>query len=159
MGDLVITDKVFPEWKLTSQFINQHLTRALSLDAKLSSHPIEVECPDASRVYQVCLLPISILSNLSPRLRSSIVCRTRRLRLVCLAPFGGHAPTDLRAVLRMLATHVGEDKFLRGVSLYLKYHLFGSSVTEDLWKGITTATGLSLDFWMFGASLSISHSR
>ena len=45
----------------------------------------------------------------------------------------------------MLATHVGEDKFLKGVSLYLKYHLFGSSVTEDLWKGITTATGLSLD--------------
>ena len=143
MGEVIITDKVFPEWKLTSQFINQHLTRALSLDAKLSSHPIEVECPDASRVYQVCLHPIINLNKPSPRFRSSIVCRTRRLRLVCLAPFGGHAPTDLRAVLRMLATHVGEDKFLKGVSLYLKDHLFGNSVTEDLWKGVSTSTGLS----------------
>ena len=87
MGEVIITDKVFPEWKLTSQFINQHLSRALSLDAKLSSHPIEVKCPDASRVYQVCLLSISNLNKLSP-FRSSIVCRTRRLRPVCFAPFG-----------------------------------------------------------------------
>ncbi|KAL1672234.1 hypothetical protein EV122DRAFT_284153 [Schizophyllum commune] len=108
MGDLVITDKVFPEWKLTSQFINQHLSRALSLDAKLSSHPIEVECPDASRVYQI---------------------------------FDSLSYSKAASVLRMLATHVGEDKFLKGVSLYLKDNLFGSSVTEDLWKGITTATG------------------
>ncbi|KAL1756342.1 hypothetical protein FB107DRAFT_211566 [Schizophyllum commune] len=107
MGDLVITDKVFPEWKLTSQFINQHLTRALSLDAKLSSHPIEVECPDASRVYQI---------------------------------FDSLSYSKAASVLRMLATHVGEDRFLKGVSLYLKDHLFSSSVTEDLWKGITTAT-------------------
>ena len=57
MGEVIITDKVFPEWKLTSQFINQHLSRALSLDAKLSSHPIEVECPDANRINQVRIYP------------------------------------------------------------------------------------------------------
>ena len=44
-------------------------------------------------------------------------------------------------VLRMLLKYVGDDKFLHGVSLYLKDHLFGNSVTEDLWKGIATATG------------------
>ncbi|KAI5890288.1 uncharacterized protein SCHCODRAFT_02631407 [Schizophyllum commune H4-8] len=108
MGDLTITDKVFPEWKLASQFINQHLSRALSLDAKPSSHPIEVECPDAGRVYQM---------------------------------FDGLSYSKAASVLRMLSAHVGEDKFLEGVSLYLKDHLFGSSVTEDLWKGISTSTG------------------
>ena len=43
----------------------------------------------------------------------------------------------------MLSNYVGEDKFLKGVSLYLKDHLFGNSVTEDLWKGVSTSTGLS----------------
>lgn len=44
----------------------------------------------------------------------------------------------------MLAMHVGEDKFLKGVSLYLKNHLFANSVTKDLWDGITTATGIDI---------------
>ncbi|KAL1709873.1 hypothetical protein EV121DRAFT_252475 [Schizophyllum commune] len=108
MGEVIITDKVFPEWKLTSQFINQHLSRALDLDAKLSSHPIEVECPDANRINQI---------------------------------FDALSYSKAASVLRMLAAHVGEDKFLKGVSLYLKDHLFGNSVTEDLWKGVSTSTG------------------
>ena len=45
-------------------------------------------------------------------------------------------------VLRMLAAHVGEEKFLKGVSLYLKDHLYGNTVTQDLWDGIAKATGI-----------------
>ena len=44
-------------------------------------------------------------------------------------------------VLRMLSVYVGIDKFLKGVSIYLKGHLFGNSVTKDLWKGIQEASG------------------
>jgi hypothetical protein len=44
-------------------------------------------------------------------------------------------------VLRMLANYVGEDKFLKGVSIYLKKKLYGNSVTKDLWQGISEATG------------------
>ena len=44
-------------------------------------------------------------------------------------------------VLRMLSNYVGEDKFLKGVSLYLKKKLFGNSVTQDLWEGIAIAAG------------------
>ena len=44
-------------------------------------------------------------------------------------------------VLRMLSNYVGEDKFLKGVSLYLKKKLFGNSVTKDLWEGIALAAG------------------
>lgn len=44
----------------------------------------------------------------------------------------------------MLSKYVGEEKFLHGVSLYLKKRLFGNSVTHDLWEGIGTATGVNI---------------
>ena len=45
----------------------------------------------------------------------------------------------LSVVLRMLSTYVGEEVFLRGVSIYLKRHLYGNSVSKDLWNGIGEA--------------------
>ena len=48
---------------------------------------------------------------------------------------------DWVAVLRMLAAYVGEDRFLKGVSIYLKKHTYKNSVTKDLWEGIQAATG------------------
>ena len=53
MGENIVLDKMFPEWKCDSGFINRHFARALSLDSKLSSHPVEVECPKASDVGQI----------------------------------------------------------------------------------------------------------
>ena len=44
-------------------------------------------------------------------------------------------------VLRMLSNYVGEDQFLKGVSLYLKKKSFGTSVTKDLWEAIAIAAG------------------
>ena len=41
----------------------------------------------------------------------------------------------------MLSAYVGEKKFLEGVSIYLKGHLYANSVTKDLWDGISEATG------------------
>jgi aminopeptidase 2 len=40
----------------------------------------------------------------------------------------------------MLSVYVGEEKFLKGVSIYLKKHLYANSVAEDLWAGIQEAT-------------------
>jgi hypothetical protein len=66
----LIVCRIFPEWKVYSEFINEHLSRALDLDAKLSSHPIEVECPDANKVNQVCLsLPMDIQGNFDCRIQ------------------------------------------------------------------------------------------
>jgi hypothetical protein len=45
-------------------------------------------------------------------------------------------------VLRMLSAVVGEEKFLKGVSIYLKKLLYGHSVTEDLWIGILPSSCL-----------------
>ncbi|KAL1947448.1 hypothetical protein VTO73DRAFT_14409 [Trametes versicolor] len=48
------------------------------------------------------------------------------------------------SVLRMLASYVGEDRFLKGVSIYLKKHMYKNSVTRDLWEGIQAATDLDI---------------
>lgn len=53
----------------------------------------------------------------------------------------------------MLSEYVGEEKFLKGVSIYLKNHLYASSVPGDLWAGISESTGLDIgkmmDNWVW----------
>ncbi|ETW82731.1 Metallo peptidase M1 [Heterobasidion irregulare TC 32-1] len=119
MGEVIIMDKVFPEWKVDSEFITEHLNDALRLDAKLSSHPIEVDCPDANQINQI---------------------------------FDSLSYAKAGSVLRMLSKYVGEEKFLKGVSIYLKKHLYANSVTTDLWEGIGEATGIDvpkvMDNWV-----------
>lgn len=41
----------------------------------------------------------------------------------------------------MLANMVGKQTFLKGVSIYLKKHLYGNARTKDLWNGIAEASG------------------
>ncbi|KAF8603360.1 hypothetical protein BDV93DRAFT_523426 [Ceratobasidium sp. AG-I] len=53
VGEVIIMDTVFPEWRVHSEFITGDLERALELDARRSSHPIEVDCPDANQVNQI----------------------------------------------------------------------------------------------------------
>ncbi|KLO10866.1 hypothetical protein SCHPADRAFT_906524 [Schizopora paradoxa] len=106
MGEIIMLGEIFPEWNVHSAFINGHLSRALSLDAKLSSHPIEVECPDANQINQI---------------------------------FDSLSYSKAASVLRMLASFIGEEVFLQGVTIYLKDHLFGSSVSNDLWEGVSKA--------------------
>lgn len=55
-----IRHRIFPEWNVDSEFISHHLNRALDLDAKSSSHPIEVDCPDANHINQVILTTYTI---------------------------------------------------------------------------------------------------
>ncbi|KAF9265642.1 leucyl aminopeptidase [Marasmius fiardii PR-910] len=109
MGEVIIP--AYPEFKANSEFINGHLAAALALDAKLSSHPIEVACPNAEFIGQLSFI------------------------------FDALSYSKAGSVLRMLAAHVGTEKFLEGVSIYLKNHLYGNSTTHDLWKGISESTG------------------
>lgn len=41
----------------------------------------------------------------------------------------------------MLMYYVTEEKFLKGVTIYLKNRLYANSVTKDLWQGIAEASG------------------
>jgi aminopeptidase 2 len=111
MGEKIILGQIHPEWNVDADFINTHLTAALHLDSKQSSHPIEVAVPDASQIGQI---------------------------------FDSLSYSKAASVLRMLSKYVGEDKFLKGVSLYLKKHLYSNTVSDDLWEGIGEATGLDI---------------
>jgi aminopeptidase 2 len=52
----------------------------------------------------------------------------------------------------MLSNYVGQERFLKGVSIYLKKHLYGNSVTKDLWQGVSESTGIDvpkiMDNWI-----------
>ncbi|TVY83728.1 Aminopeptidase [Lachnellula suecica] len=45
------------------------------------------------------------------------------------------------STILMLATHLGQDTFLKGVSNYLKAHAYGNATTNDLWSALTKASG------------------
>ncbi|KAE8222062.1 hypothetical protein CF319_g4685 [Tilletia indica] len=114
MGEVIILDRIYPEWKSSSEFINNHLSRALELDAKRSSHPIEVPLQGENvedAVNQV---------------------------------FDAISYSKGASVLNMLSHMIGQDVFLKGVSIYLKNHLYGNAVTADLWKGISESSGLDV---------------
>ncbi|KAJ7489700.1 leucyl aminopeptidase [Mycena galericulata] len=49
----IISDRLYPEWNIAASVVNGSLKWALSMDAKLSSHPIQVECPDANHVTEI----------------------------------------------------------------------------------------------------------
>lgn len=44
----------------------------------------------------------------------------------------------------MLASVVGEEVFLKGVSVYLKKRLFGNATTRDLWDGVSEASSMDV---------------
>ncbi|EEB94407.1 hypothetical protein MPER_06782, partial [Moniliophthora perniciosa FA553] len=48
---------------------------------------------------------------------------------------------DALSYSKAASAHVGEEKFLKGVSMYMKDNLYGNTATQDLWKGISAATG------------------
>lgn len=140
----LIPYRIFPEWKANSEFISDHLQSALALDAKLSSHPIEVECPDANHINQIFdALSYSKAASGSYSFFSSSSPSTMPL-----------------SVLRMLCDYVGEEKFLKGVSLYLKNNLYGNTVTNDLFEGISSATGFDtvriMDNWIKQVRIEVS---
>ncbi|CAG8957503.1 hypothetical protein HYFRA_00011485 [Hymenoscyphus fraxineus] len=45
------------------------------------------------------------------------------------------------SMIRMLATHLGQETFLKGVSNYLKSHSYGNATTNDLWSALSEASG------------------
>ena len=52
------------------------------------------------------------------------------------------------STLRMLANHLGEKRFLDGVSRYLKKHAYSNAKTEALWAGLAEASGADVNALM-----------
>ncbi|GAA5913381.1 hypothetical protein JCM6882_004105 [Rhodosporidiobolus microsporus] len=49
------------------------------------------------------------------------------------------------AVLKMLMTLIGEDKFLQGTSKFLKRHARGSATSKDLWEAFSSVCDLDVE--------------
>ena len=90
------------------------------------------------------LLPYEMSENAHPFDRFLMISPTPRQHPVRLQRARASVCANIGAVLRMLVSFVGEEKFLAGVSNYLKKRLYGNSVTKDLWEGIRSATGLDI---------------
>lgn len=114
MGELLILDRVYPELESSHDFLFAQWIRAMDLDAKRSSHQIEAPLQGDNVEQEITQL------------------------------FDGITYSKGAAVLRMLAQMLGEDTFLEGVTLYLKAHLYGSTVTDDLWRGLAAASGVDV---------------
>ncbi|KAI0633686.1 peptidase family M1-domain-containing protein [Trametes polyzona] len=112
-------DRIFPEWQLDATFLGDNLYPALTLDAKLSSHPIEVECPDANKIIQA-------------NFRQPLVLQSGFGQVLNLFSITLYGSLMRSVVLRMLVAYIGEGQFLRGVSIYLKKHKYKNTVTKDL---------------------------
>ena len=63
------------------------------------------------------------------------------MRLRFFQIFDALSYSKAASVLMMLSAFVGEETFLRGVSIYLKRHLYANSISKDLWDGIGEASG------------------
>lgn len=63
------------------------------------------------------------------------------------------------SVIRMLATHLGRETFLKGVSNYLKSHSYGNATTSDLWSALSEASGQDvnglIDNWIRKVGLPV----
>lgn len=61
------------------------------------------------------------------------------------------------STLRMLANHLGEDVFLKGVGEYLKAHAYGNAKTESLWQALSEASGIDVNALMSNWIEKIGH--
>jgi aminopeptidase N len=56
------------------------------------------------------------------------------------------------ATIRMLADHLGNETFLKGVALYLKRHMYGNAKTSALWEALAEVSGKPIadliGFWV-----------
>ncbi|OUM59579.1 hypothetical protein PIROE2DRAFT_46932, partial [Piromyces sp. E2] len=51
-------------------------------------------------------------------------------------------------VIRMLNACLGEKKFMEGIRIYLKRHMYSNTLTKDLWKALSEASGIDTETLM-----------
>jgi len=51
-------------------------------------------------------------------------------------------------IIRMLNACLGEKKFMDGIRIYLKRHMYGNTETTDLWKALSESSGIDVESLM-----------
>ncbi|KAL6621851.1 aminopeptidase [Neocallimastix californiae] len=49
------------------------------------------------------------------------------------------------SVIRMLCACLGQEKFMDGVRIYLKRHMYSNTITKDLWKALSESSGIDVE--------------
>jgi len=45
----------------------------------------------------------------------------------------------------MLCACLGQEKFMDGVRIYLKRHMYSNTITKDLWKALSESSGIDVE--------------
>ncbi|GAA5820809.1 hypothetical protein JCM10212_002096 [Sporobolomyces blumeae] len=119
VGEVLIVNKLYPDWNVHSAFLKFHRSPALQLDSLRSSHPVKMACGDESEVSQ----------------SFDVICYQKGC-----------------AVLKMLMSVIGEERFLAGTAAYLKANAYECATSQDLWNALSEASGVDvqalLDAWI-----------
>ncbi|KAL1849360.1 hypothetical protein VTK73DRAFT_9896 [Phialemonium thermophilum] len=63
------------------------------------------------------------------------------------------------SVISMLASYIGEDVFLRGLSAYLQKYAYRNARSQDLWEALSCASGTDvaelMDSWIYTGSFPV----
>ncbi|XP_075898957.1 aminopeptidase N-like [Nelusetta ayraudi] len=102
-------DHAEPEWNVKDLIVLDDIHRAFAVDALTSSHPL-------SSKEDSIILPEQISEQ-----------------------FDTIAYSKGAAVLRMVSDFLSEPVFVQGLSSYLKYFAYGSTIGDDLWKHLQMA--------------------
>ncbi|GAA5847170.1 hypothetical protein JCM3766R1_001823 [Sporobolomyces carnicolor] len=118
VGEVLVVDKLYPEWDVGSSFLKFHRSRALELDALESSHPINMKSfqeedeDEESQVSQTF----------------DVICYQKGC-----------------CVLKMLMGVIGEKEFLTGTAKYLDENQYGNATARDLWTSLSNASGIDVE--------------
>jgi aminopeptidase N len=112
----VIPDHFHPEWGVWQQYFQERLLTGMERDSLLGTVPIELfEISDPD-------------ADPTPTPSTKPIVYDKGA-----------------AVLRMLATHLGEDRFKQALHDYLMQYKFGAPTSKQFWETVSRSTGLSLD--------------
>ena len=101
----------FPQWDFWATFLMQDFFDALAMDAKPSTHAIDVRVARTAEIGEI---------------------------------FDAISYSKGAALIRMLAAHLGPDRFRDGLRLYLQRHRGGNTTTADLWAALREVSGVDV---------------
>ncbi|NP_001038326.1 alanyl (membrane) aminopeptidase-like b isoform X1 [Danio rerio] len=105
-------------WDLKDLIVLREIQTAFQMDSLNTSHPLSMNAYDVQTSSQISEL------------------------------FDDITYSKGAAVLRMLATRMGENEFMKGVKMYLSKFQFENTVPKDLWECLNMDTHIKVDEFM-----------
>lgn len=118
--EFICVNKLYPDWDVMSDFFLENTVNSMVVDGFLTSHSIstDIEDQDPSQVSSIFdLISYNKVSKQREKQPSA---------------FKG------AAVLQMIRSLIGPDRFQASLQTYLKTYAYSNAKSEDLWRAIQT---------------------